>query len=187
MEKIKSYSTPHAAEYANDYSIFSFNDYGHLVVEHAAILWSNFGGNKREGLSSNSDKRTVNLVLSDDFADRLASEGWNVRERSSNREDEPSTKFTELVLNPESEYPPKVWLLNDYNGDKTRQLIKTDAELKKLDGFTYSDITIEINPYVHGRKNSAGTTIKGYITEIVLVQQIDNSIMDKYAEYRQID
>ena len=56
-----------------------------------------------------------------------------------------------------------------------------------LDTYQYSTIDLLIRPYVHGRENSAGSTIKGYLHQMNLVRLNDDYFREKYADYEDAD
>lgn len=149
-----------AVEVANRAQYTKLNN-GDLSVEGAAIIYKNFAG-APTNFNPNGGKRTFALVLTRSVADMLVEEGWNVKHRPPRDEGDDDLYYTEIVLNMESEYPPRVNLLTRY-GDR-ENLVKLDSEtVGLLDNSILVDIDLVIHPYRHGRANAAGATVKGYL------------------------
>ena len=173
-----SYSTNNPVEKLKE-SRFSFTENRELVVENAVIMWTNFGGNPTK-FNPNGGKRTFDLVLPDRIAGMLDSDGWNIKEVRGKNDNDPVMFVTEIGVNPRSNL--SIFLCEEVNGKKYRFRVKPE-DLSVLDTYQYSDIAVLIRPYVHGRQNSAGSTIKGYLQQMNLVRLNEDYFHDKYAEY----
>ena len=77
--------------------------------EDAVIIWTNFEGRATK-FNPNGGKRTFALVLTEEVAAMLREEGWNVKTRDGRDEGDDPLYFTEIVVNMESQFPPKVVL-----------------------------------------------------------------------------
>lgn len=140
---------------------YSFLNNGDLVVEGGAIIYKNFAGQPTR-FNPAGGKRTFALVLSQDIADELVNRGWNVKHRPSNEDDENDLFWTDVVVNLDSEYPPRVNLLTRY-GEKENMVRLDHESISILDNSILTDIDLVIHPYAHGRVNAAGATVKGYL------------------------
>ena len=58
---------------------------GDLSVENAVIIWTNFEGRATK-FNPNGGKRTFALVLTEEVAEMLREEGWNVKTREGRDE-----------------------------------------------------------------------------------------------------
>ena len=63
------------------------------------IMWTNFGG-KPTKYNPSGGKRTFDLVLTEEAAMKLISDGWNVKTIKGKHEDDPALYVTEIVVRP---------------------------------------------------------------------------------------
>ena len=173
-----SFSTNNPAVKVRD-SRFTFTENNEVVVEDAAVLWTNFGGNPTK-YNPSGGKRTFDLVLTEQAAMKLISDGWNVKTVRGKNEGDPEMYITEIGINPGPR--TSIFLCEEVNGKKYRYKVRTE-DLGMLDYYQYSDIALLVRPYVHGRENSAGSTIKGYLRQMNLVRQEEDYFRDRYAGY----
>lgn len=174
------FSTPNASKVANN-STYILQNSGDLVVKHAAILWSNFAGEPTR-VNPAGGKRTFNLVLTEEVGNDLKAAGWNVKFREPREEGDDPLVYTEIVVNMESTYPPTIHLCTDFNGRKSRTELNAD-DVSTLDRMRFTDISVMVHPFEHGRTNSAGATVKGYLRSMDLVAENTDIFAEDYAEY----
>ena len=127
-------------KHANTESKFELLINGNLNVENAAMIYKNFSG-KPTFVNPQGGKRTFSLALNKEFGERLSEMGWNVKvkevrdqleegERTRtvswqdyvnglNTEFDHALVYTEIVVNENSEYPPKIFKVSEFNGEKT--------------------------------------------------------------------
>ena len=160
-------------------SRFAFTENGELVVEHAVILWTNFIG-KATKFNPDGGRRTFALVLSEEAASILIRAGWNVKSVKGKNASDPTLLITEIAVNPSNSL--SVFLCDEEGGKKFRRKVKNEA-IGVLDEFQYSDVAALIRPYEHGRSNSAGTTIKGYLHQMNLVRLNEDYFREMFKEY----
>jgi len=150
---------------------------GNLRVENAVVIFRNFGGNPTN-FNPQGGKRTFSLCLPKEWADILKQDGWNVKERQF---DEGETIYhTEIVVNENSQYPPKLYLLSEFMGKKTMTMLQPE-QYKKLDQDMIVNMDLEIHPFEHGR-GVAGSK-KGYLKNLWATLQSVNDFGGKYAGY----
>lgn len=162
-------------------SVFKRMVNGDLSVENAVIIskWSNFAGRPTD-LNPNGGKRTFDLVLTEDIADELKAEGWNIKYREPKEEGDDPLIFTEIVVNMESKYPPKVVLYSEVRGKKRSNRLYGD-DVKELDTIDMENMDVIVHPYEHGRGQYK---VKGYANAIYVVQASQASYFDdKYADW----
>lgn len=154
---------------------------GDLSVEGAGIIFKNFSG-KPTDFNPVGGKRTFALVLPREIADDLVEEGWNVRRRPAKDEGDEDMLYTEIVVNMASQYPPKLHLLFRY-GDSEKLVQLREEDLFELDENVLTDIDVVIHPFNHGRSNSAGSTVKGYLKTLYATQVPTVEFSGKYSQY----
>ena len=177
---------------------------GNLNVENAAMIYKNFSG-KPTFVNPAGGKRTFSLALNKEFAERLSDLGWNVKvkEVKDQLEEGEKTKtvswqdyvttyqtefdhaliYTEIVVNENSEYPPKIYKISEFNGEKTMAIIPPE-QWGRLDESELVNVDITIHPYEHGRSLANPNAKKGYLKTMYAMAVPVNDFGGKYAEYR---
>ena len=92
---------------------------------------------------------------------------------------------TEIVVNDQSQYPPKLYTLTEFMGRKTMTELKPEL-YKKLDTDMIVSLDLEIHPYVHGRGGNPNAT-KGYLKSLWAQLQSVNDFGGKYADYQMVE
>lgn len=161
-------------------STFSWMVDGNLRVENAVVIFKNFRGGPTD-FNPQGGKRTFGLVLNQEWADRLRDDGWNVKFKDLDEGDR--LYYTEIVVNDESKYPPRLYLLTEFMGKKTMSLMQP-AEYAKLDQYMITGLDLEIHPYEHGRTTPNGK--KGYLKNLWASLQSVNDFGGKYAAYEMV-
>lgn len=177
---------------------------GNLNVENAAMIYKNFTG-KPTFVNPQGGKRTFSLALNKDFGQRLSDMGWNVKvkEVRDQLEEGEKTKtvswqdyettystvfdhaliYTEIVVNEDSEYPPKIYKVSEFNGEKTMALIPPE-QWYRLDESELINVDVAIHPYTHGRSVMNPNAKKGYLKSMYAMAMPVRDFGDKYADYR---
>ncbi len=154
---------------------------GDLVVEGAAIIYKNFSGNPTR-FKSDGGKPTFSLVVPQTIADELVADGWNVKEKPPVEEGDESVFYTEIVVNMNSTYPPRIHILTK-SGNNEATVDITEDNLHELDKNALTDIVLTIHPYVHGRANAKGSTVKGYLKSMYATQYKVVDYCGQYEKY----
>ena len=152
---------------------------GDLSIENAVIIWTNFEGRPTK-FNPAGGKRTFALVLNEEMGEELKSEGWNIKYSEPREEGDDILIYTEIVVNMDSKYPPKVTLYSDFRGRKTANPLDADT-ISELDTINIENVDLVIHPYEHGR--SAVARVKGYAKAIYVTQGQDRYFEGKYDEY----
>lgn len=192
-----------AIKCANTQSKFELLINGNLNVECAAMIYKNFTG-KPTRVNPAGGKRTFSLVLNREFAEKLSEMGWNVKVKEIR--DQPvegeitrtvglgeylanyQTEFdhaliyTEIVVNENSEYPPKIYKVSEFNGEKTMALMPPE-QWYRLDESELMNVDVSIHPYQHGRSLANPDAKKGYLKTMYAMAVPVNDFGGKYAEY----
>lgn len=160
-------------------SIYTRLNNGDLRIENAVIFKTNFEGRPTDFVPQGG-RRTFLLALSRDMADVMSEEGWNVKYREPRVEGDDPLIFTEIVVNMDSKWPPKVVLYSDFHGRKSHNDLDGET-IKQLDYIEMANVDLIIHPRKHDR--SSQYSIKGYANDIRVVQAPDSNFGDKYADY----
>lgn len=156
---------------------------GDLSVENAVIIWTNFEGRPTK-FKPAGGQRTFVLVLSEKVADQLKEAGWNVKYREGREEGDDPLYYTEIVVNMESQFPPKVVLLTEFRGRKSANRLTASA-VGQLDSLEIANVDLIIHPYEHDFSDVA--SIKGYAKAIYVTQGQDSYFGDKYEDYEPVN
>lgn len=166
-----------AAKKVNN-SVFTSMVDGNIRVENAVVIYTNFAG-APTNLNPQGGKRTFSLCLNQEWADMLK-DNWNVKVIELDNGER--LYHTEIVVNDQSQYPPRLYLLSEFMGNKTMTLLQPDL-YRKLDTDMITSLDLEIHPFVHGRGGNPNAT-KGYLKNLWASLQSVNDFGGKYAEYR---
>ena len=165
------------AEERVQYSVFKRLVNGDLSVENAVIKYKNFSG-APTNVNPAGGKRTFVLLLNEEIAEDLRMEGWNVKYKEPLEEGGYPSIYTEINVNMESTYPPKVVLITEKNGKQKPTNLKGDM-VKSLDRARLENIDMIIHPYEHGRPGQY--KVKGYARAIYATQAEDTYFDGKYS------
>ena len=154
---------------------------GDLAVEGAAIIYKNFSGDPTT-FNPSGGKRTFSLVVPQDIADSLVEEGWNVKHRSPREEGDDDMFYTEVVVNLNSQFPPKLHLITKF-GERERIMELNEDNVSELDKNYLKVVDLVIHPYNHGRMNAAGATVKGYLKTLYATMEPASDFGGKYDRF----
>ena len=190
-------------KYVNEESKFELLINGNLNVECAGMIYKNFSG-KPTKVNPAGGKRTFSLVLTKEYAERLNSLGWNIKVKEvrdqlaegeftqtvawddyiSNYQTQfdHALIYTEIVVNENSEYPPKIYKVSEFNGEKTMALVPPD-QWYRLDESELLNVDLVVHPYTHGRSIANPDAKKGYLKTMYAMAMPVNDFGGKYAGY----
>lgn len=134
---------------------FKQRDDGVIEVRNAKITFRNFEG--REAKYNNRGSKNFVIVIEDEnVANKLSSEGWNVKPFSTPNDDG-KFNYKWPVAVSFSKRPPKiVKVINN------KQFIMDEESIKDLDYAVLDRVDVAINPY-HWTKDDGSTGIKAYL------------------------
>lgn len=150
---------------------------GNLRIASAVVIFKNFTGAPTQ-FNPNGGKRTFSVCLTPEWAEILKADGWNVRQRELEEGD--TIYFTEIVVNENSTYPPHLYVVTEFNGEKKLTLLSPEY-YNKLDQDMIINLDLEIHPFEHGR-GVAGAK-KGYLKNLWATLQPVNDFGGKYSGY----
>lgn len=190
-------------KYVNENSKFELLINGNLNVEQAGMIYKNFSG-KPTKVNPAGGKRTFSLVLTKEYAERLDAQGWNikVKEIRDQLQDGEMTRtvswsdyvnnyqtefdhaliYTEIVVNENSEYPPRIYKVSEFNGEKTMALVPPEQWFR-MDESELMNVDVVIHPYTHGRSIANPDAKKGYLKSMYAMAVPVNDFGGKYAGY----
>lgn len=190
-------------KYVNENSKFEILINGNLNVEQAGMIYKNFTG-KPTKVNPAGGKRTFSLVLTKELGERLDGMGWNVKVKevrdqlqegeftrtvswsdyidNYQSEFDHALVYTEIVVNEHSEYPPKIYKISEFNGEKSMALTPPD-QWYRLDENELVNVDIVVHPYTHGRSIANPDAKKGYLKTMYATMMPVNDFGGKYAEY----
>lgn len=148
-----------------------------LEIEDAQIKWafSHFDG--RADTFQEEGDHNFTVILPPDEAERLLTEGWNVREMAGYEEGDPPEFLLKVKISYRFE-PPKIWLIK---GDR-----KIRAEQRDLADITrvmteQIDVIITPSRWVHGQNSG----ITAYAKELYAKVK-ESRFSARYADYQEI-
>lgn len=142
-----------------------------IIVENAAIVFRNFSGAPTQ-LNPEGGKRSFCLVVTEEVANTLRDAGWNVKFRAPRDENEDGYFYTQVNVNMDSKYPPRVVLISTYNGNRVKRELKGN-EVQRLDKLRLEGVDLCVHPYEHGRPGPY--KVKGYLSEMAATQAEERS------------
>lgn len=154
---------------------------GNIRVDNAIVFWKNFSG-KPTDFNPNGGKRTFELALSREFAEYLRQQHWNVKTKEL--DDGDVLYHTEIVVNDQSAYPPRLYKISEFMGKQTMALMKPE-QYSKLDQDNLAMVDMDIHPYVHNRGFNGAT--KGYLKNMWATLESVNDFGGKYAAYELVE
>lgn len=191
-----------AVRVANNESKFEMLVNGNLNVENAALIFKNFSGDPTQ-VNPAGGKRTFALVLNEEYAAILSSNGWNVKVKelkdNYNEDDKAMTVswndydrvyrgqfdnamiYTEIVVNEASTYPPKIYKVTMLDGQKSMVELPP-AQYYRLDREELYNVDIVIHPYRHGRSIANPDAKKGYLNSMYAMSMPVSDFGGKYAD-----
>ncbi len=141
------------------------NDRHNFEFEDAHIIFKNFEG--VEGPYNRKGDRNFCLLLTQEEADILSDQGWNVKMRPPRDEDDDPIFYTQIKV-AFGNYPPNIWKVNK-KGAKRRLDEETVGE---LDNLIIEHLDICVRPY-HWERPDGSTGVKGYLKTMYVIAEED--------------
>lgn len=139
-------------------------------VSGSAIIYRNFRG--AAGTYNDEGERSFCLLLSDEVAEDMKAEGFNVRYRKPRNEEDVPTPYIPVKINFDSRRPPQI------NQISSRGITKLDEEsVSNLDWAEITSAKISVNKYPWNFGGRSG--ISAYLKEM-LVEIEDDSFLSNY-------
>lgn len=147
-----------------------------LALENARIFYKNFSG-KPSNFNA-AGNRNFALELSDELAEALAADNWNVKTTKPSKED-PQAKVRKYVSVKVgfNKYPPQITMVSQTTG---RQVILTEETVSLLDSAEVVSVDLIVRPYEWTQPSGESGT-KGYV-KVMYVTIVENQFAAKYAK-----
>lgn len=150
----------------------TFAPRGILQIDDAKIMFRNFRG-EGDKFNREGDRNFVLIIPTEEIADALSKEGWNVKIKDSREEGD--TPFMYLPVKVKfNDRGPKVYLRT---GDKVNRLDEESVSI--LDDVDILSVNMDIRPYDWEVNGKTGRT--AYLQSIEVIQEVDR-FATKYAE-----
>ena len=150
----------------------TFAPRGILQIDDARIAFRNFRG-EGDKFNREGDRNFVLIIPTEDIADVLCKEGWNVKIKDPREEGD--TPFMYLPVKVKfNERGPQVYLKT---GDRVNKLDEDSVAI--LDDIDILSVSMDIRPYDWEVNGKTGRT--AYLQSMEVVQEIDR-FAARYAE-----
>lgn len=147
-----------------------------ISVENARIIFRNFAG--KESKFNPKGKRNFCLLIDEEQAEKLKSDGWNVKYLNPRDSDDPLQPYIQVAVAFEN-YPPNVFLIS--GGKKTRL---DEDSIASLDYAEIENVDLIINPSHWEVSGKSG--IKAYLKNMY-VTIVENEFEKKYRDLEEGD
>lgn len=146
-----------------------------LTIEDARIIYRNFSG--RQAQFNPAGARNFCVVLpTEELADQLAADGWNVKTRVARDEGEDDMHYIKVSVRFDK-FPPNITMLTRKNK------IKVDEEMvDELDSAEIIGVDLTINPSCYPAKGTTPAGVKAYLKTMYITVERDE-LVEKYADY----
>ena len=142
----------------------TFAPRGILQIDDAIIIFRNFSGvgskYNREG-----DRNFAVVIPSEDIANKLIDDGWNVKIKPARDEDDQPFMFLPVKIK-FNERGPAVYV---ESGSNIRRLAESNVNI--IDNIDISSVDMDIRPYEWDVNGKQGKT--AYLQSIKIIQQVD--------------
>jgi len=148
---------------------------GSVTIQDARIIFRNFGG--REDQYNDNGERSFAVVLSEEDANALYADGWNVKRTNPRDDEEVGIPYLKVAVSYKV-MTPMIFMITS----RGRTALKEDL-VGMLDNVEISMADMIINPYRWeiGKGASAKSGTKAYL-EALYVTIIEDELMAKYAD-----
>lgn len=144
-----------------------------FMIEDARLIFKNFSG--KEGQFNREGDRNFGVVLTDELAEQLLVDGWNIKYLTAREEGENDTPWIPVEVKFKIK-PPRVVLLT--NNGKTRTQL-TDDTVECLDFVEIENVDLIVRAYEWGPINGK-FGIKAYL-QSMFVTMHEDALERKYG------
>lgn len=155
---------------------------GELLMENAQIIFRNFSG--KEGMYNAEGDRNFCVLLDEEMAERLRTEGWNIKSLRAREEGEEPQAYIQVSVKYRGKSgnavrPPSVVMVTS----KGRSKIGEDL-IEMLDWVDIAQVDLIIRSFEWAVNGKTG--IKAYLKSIYITIQED-ALALKYADVPEIE
>lgn len=141
-----------------------------VTLEGVEIVFTNFAGKEKQ--FNTLGDRNFNVILTDELAERMLRDGWNVKTLKSREEEEESRPRLEVKVSYKYR-PPRIVLISSAG----RTLITEDT-CEILDSLEFSQIDMVVRGHLWEVGDKSG--VKAYLQSMYLTLEEDD-LDRKYA------
>ena len=147
------------------------NNDNNIVMEDVRIVFRNFAG--KEGKYNREGDRNFAVLLDDDIANVLESDGWNVKRMQPREEGEPAQAYLSVSVNFKGRPPRCVMITSRGRTDLG------EDEIEILDWADIRTVDLIVRPYEWAVNGKSG--IKAYLKSIFVTIEEDQLDL-KYSD-----
>lgn len=144
---------------------------GNIMVEDASIIFRNFAG--KEGMYNREGDRNFCLLLDDELADKLMSDGWNVKSLKPREEGDSPQPYLPVSVGYKGR-PPTIAMITSRG-----RLNLSEDEVEVLDWVNIAKADLIVRPYNWEVSGKSG--VKAYLQTLFIVIEEDY-LQRKYAD-----
>lgn len=150
-----------------------------IKLEDALICYKNFSGKETD--CNAKGRRNFNLILPEELALQLEEDGWNIKKDPPREEGDSPRYRTEVNVNFECDYPPRIYAYNEDNMHK--RMVLDENSVSRLDGLFVVKCDVIVSGRLWEDKKSHTTRVKGYLQEMRAIVRDESGFSSKYSEY----
>lgn len=148
-----------------------------VTIEGARIIFRNFAG--KEGQYNREGDRNFAVILTEDAAQQLLADGWNVKTLRPREEDDVPTPYLQVSVGYKGR-PPRIVMISS----RGRTDISEDM-VEMLDWVDIKNVDLIVRPYnwvIPGRNGrEADTGVKAYLKSMYITIEEDELDL-KYSQ-----
>lgn len=147
-----------------------------VVMENVQIIFRNFEG--KEGQYNKAGTRTFAVLLDDDVAEAMLSDGWNIKRLKLREDEEDPNAVPAAYLSVEAAYdkgkPPRVVMITSRGPTNLNE-----ETIEQLDLVDIQNVDLIVAPYHWNVNGNQG--VKAYLRSLYVTIEEDE-LERKYAE-----
>lgn len=147
-----------------------------IIIENASIGFRNFSG-KQTAVNREGDRNFCVFFDDLELADRLAADGWNMKQTKPRDPEDTPTPFLQVSMRFDN-FPPKILLIS--SAGKT---YLEEQDVNMLDWSEIKNVDLIINPYNWKNRDGSKGGVKAYLKEMY-VTIVENPFEEKYLDVK---
>lgn len=145
---------------------------GVFTVENARIILKNFAGRRTE--YNEEGNRNFGVLISDEDAERLEEDGWNVKYSRPQADDPTGYRQPWLPVKVKfGDYPPVVYLIKKNNGNP-KKIRLDERTIDQLDWSNIESWDVQIRPYNYPARSGRPAGVSAYLKRLFAVAREDD-------------